>query len=220
MLSAIAGSMIRAGGADDVQRGERQREAVRDRERRDDDREPPDGAAEQQQADQEQQMIGADQDVVDAGRHEPADDREAPWRVPAKYSNVVRPRSRIACVSALALVDVEKRLVLRIVREHHARDRQRCRAARQRVAERAAAATGDRRRPPRPTIAASARGRRRRSSSRRRQHRAIARDCCGDDRRIEQPLGRIDRSGRARDRRCARRACLRARPAGGADRDR
>ena len=34
MLSAMAGSMMRAGGVDDVQRRERQRDAVRDRERR------------------------------------------------------------------------------------------------------------------------------------------------------------------------------------------
>ena len=88
--------------AEEVQRRERQRDAVGDRERRDDDREPPDRSAEQQQADEEQQVVGSDQDVVDAGRDELADaPRARPAGVPAKYSNPAdRPPSRIAWVSA------------------------------------------------------------------------------------------------------------------------
>ena len=38
--------------------------------------ESPDRPAEQQQPDEKQQMVRADQDVMDSGRHEPADDRE------------------------------------------------------------------------------------------------------------------------------------------------
>ena len=41
-----------------------------------------------------------------------------PCRVPAKYSNAVRPRSRMACVERVAFVDVEERLVPGIVWEH------------------------------------------------------------------------------------------------------
>ena len=61
---------------DEVQRRERQRDAVRDGERGDDERQLAERAAEQQQADQEQQVVGADQDVVDAGGQELPDDRE------------------------------------------------------------------------------------------------------------------------------------------------
>ena len=104
-------------------------------------------AAEQQQADQEQQVVGADQDVMDAGRDEPA---ERPRRCPA----ACRRSTRTACVprresparsSASAFVDVDERLVLRVVREHHGRDRDRAgRAARGSRGLRAAA-TGARR---------------------------------------------------------------------------
>ena len=48
----------------DVQRRERQRDAVRDRERRHHQRQLTDGPAEQQQADEKQQVVGTDQDVV------------------------------------------------------------------------------------------------------------------------------------------------------------
>ena len=51
-------------------------------------------AAQQQQADEEQQVVGADQDVMDAGRDELSDDRERPWRAPAKYSRCGACRDR------------------------------------------------------------------------------------------------------------------------------
>ena len=43
----------------------------------------------------------------------------APWRVPAKYSKRVRPRVENRLRQRVAFVDVEERLVLRIVRKHH-----------------------------------------------------------------------------------------------------
>ena len=45
----------------------------------------------------------------------------APCRVPAKYSKRGRPASRIAWRQRVAFVDVEERLMLRVVGEHHAR---------------------------------------------------------------------------------------------------
>ena len=91
MLSAMAGSMIRVGGLHEVERRQRQRDAVRDRERRDDDDELADGAAEQQQPDQEEQVVRTDQDVIDAGRQHSPTTASAPCRVPVKYSKPVRP---------------------------------------------------------------------------------------------------------------------------------
>ena len=88
----------------EVERRQRQRDAVRDRERGDDQRELADRAAEQQQADQKQQVIGPDQDVMDAGGQELAGSTAiAPCRVPAKYSklraaaveNRLRQRARL-----------------------------------------------------------------------------------------------------------------------------
>ncbi len=70
MLSAMAGSMMRAGGIDDLQRRERQRHAVAERECGHDRQQARDAAAEQQQADDEEDVVGPDGDVVDAGRRE------------------------------------------------------------------------------------------------------------------------------------------------------
>ena len=75
MLRAMAGSTSRAGGFSDPQGRQRQRDAVGDGERRHDQQELPHRAAEEQQPDQEQDMVGPDQDVVDARRHELADRR-------------------------------------------------------------------------------------------------------------------------------------------------
>ena len=87
--------------ADEVQRRERQRDAVRDGERGDDERELAERAAEQQQPDEEQQVVRTDQDVVDARRQELLDDRE---RALARAGEVLElacgRASRIACVSA------------------------------------------------------------------------------------------------------------------------
>ena len=80
MLSAIAGSMMRAGGvtmfsaaSDSVMLCAIVNAVTMTRE-------PADAAAEQQQSDQEQQVIRADQDVMHAGRHEPPDDGERALR--------------------------------------------------------------------------------------------------------------------------------------------
>ena len=116
MLSAIAGSMICAGGVTRFERRQRQRDAVRDGERGDDQRQPPDRAAEQQQSDQEQQMVGPDQDVVDAGRHETCwTTARTPWR---RAGEIFEPR--LAAIEdrlrqRIALVDVDECLVDRIV---------------------------------------------------------------------------------------------------------
>ena len=132
MLSAIAGSMIRAGGltmfsaaSDSVMLCATVNAVTIDREL-------PERAAEQQQADQEQQVVGADQDVMDAGRHELADDRqralaragEVLERGAAAVENRLRQR--------LAFVDVQERLMLRIVGKHHRVDLQRARRREQR----------------------------------------------------------------------------------------
>ena len=54
---------------------------------------------------------------------------QTPWRVPAKYSNAVWPRVEDRLRGQrVALVDVEERLVLRVVREHQRVNGERCRA--------------------------------------------------------------------------------------------
>ena len=63
---------------DHAQRRQRQRDAVRYRKRGDDQQQLLEGAAQQQQADEKQQMIGADQNVVHARRHELLEHRPAP----------------------------------------------------------------------------------------------------------------------------------------------
>ena len=118
MLSAIAGSMSRAGGvtmlsaaSDSVMLCATVNAVTMSASWRSD-------AAEQQQADEKQQVIRTDQDVVDAGRDELARRRRArPGACRRSTRTRVRPPSRIACVSASPFVDVEERLVLRIVRE-------------------------------------------------------------------------------------------------------
>ena len=87
MLSAMAGSMRRAGGvtmfsaaSDSVMLCATVNAVTTSSEL-------PDRAAEQQQADEEQQVIGADQDVMDAGRARTCSTTAStPCRVPAKYS--------------------------------------------------------------------------------------------------------------------------------------
>ena len=70
--------------AEDVERRQRQRDAVPDRERRDDQRQAPERAAEEQQADQEQDVVRADQDVLDARRDERPDHRPSALRRPGE----------------------------------------------------------------------------------------------------------------------------------------
>ena len=61
---------------DEVERGERQRDAVTDREGGHDAEQSQDAAAEQQQADDEEDVIGSDRDVMDARGGERFEDRE------------------------------------------------------------------------------------------------------------------------------------------------
>ena len=110
--------------ADDVQRLERERDAVRDGERGHDHRELADRTAEQQQADEKQQVIGADQDVMDAGRKEFLDHRQ---RALPRAREVLEPRA--------AVVENRLRLVLRVVRKHPRRDGDGARPLRERKAD-------------------------------------------------------------------------------------
>ena len=98
MLSAIAGSMMRAGGltmfsaASDSVMLCATVNAVTTSD------ELPERSAEQQQADEEQQVVRADQDVVDARRQERLNDGEGAL---PRAGEVLEPRasgaSRIAC---------------------------------------------------------------------------------------------------------------------------
>ena len=74
-----------------------------------------DGAAEQHQADQEQQMLRAGDNVRDAGRQELADDggRALPRAGEVGELDAAAIENRLG--QRLPLVDVQKRLVLRIV---------------------------------------------------------------------------------------------------------
>ena len=62
----------------ELERGERERHAMGRRKRTDDERELAERAAQEQQANQKEQMVGTDQDMVHAGRHEPSNDRQRP----------------------------------------------------------------------------------------------------------------------------------------------
>ena len=76
-------------------------------------------SAEEQQAEEEQQVVGADGDVVRAGRHERRQHRAHALPRPG----VVGER-RVPCIEdrlmaqRVALVDVDERLVRAVVREH------------------------------------------------------------------------------------------------------
>ena len=102
----------------DVERCERERDAVSDRERRNDGREAPHGAAEQQQPEQKQDVIGPDQDVLDAGLNEGAYDRPSAGRGASVVGEPLAARIEDRLVLELpALVDVDERLMSRIVGE-------------------------------------------------------------------------------------------------------
>ena len=119
MLSAIAGSMMRAGGltmlsaaSDSVMLCATVNAVTMTASWRTD-------AAEQQQADEEQQVVRADQDVVDAGRQELAHDGE---RALPRAGEVLEPRAAAVenrLRQRVAFVDVQERLMLRVVRKHH-----------------------------------------------------------------------------------------------------
>src|SRR5262249_9804877 len=88
------------GGADDIERRQRQGNAVRKRKRSDDEEQLANSTAEKQQTHEKQQVIGADQDVVNAGRDELADDGGNPLagsckileRRPSTVENGLRER--------------------------------------------------------------------------------------------------------------------------------
>ena len=138
-------------------------------------------------------MIGADQDVMDAGRQELLHDGE---RALARAGEVLEAwcgrRRGSPAVSAVALVDVEERLVLRIVGKHLRRHGDHAGARRQREAQRELQrlAIGDdlRVRP----LRASASTPSATTVSRAREQLRDRRRLLRRDRRIEQPFGRID----------------------------
>ena len=111
---------------DDVQRGERQRDAVRDGERAHDQQQATHRAAEQQQADQKEQMIGADQDVMDAGRNEFLHHRQHALASAREIFELpmmgVENRLR---GELFAFVKVDEGLVMRIVRKERGIQRDR-----------------------------------------------------------------------------------------------
>ena len=192
MLSAMSGSTTRAGGLKTPERGERQRHAVGERERRDDQREAADRAAEQQQPDQEQEMVGPDQDVMDAGGDEASCHRErAAGAIPEKYS-IDGPRGveDDLLPQRAVLVDVDERLVLRVVGKEP-RVQAQCRGPVAGECERQSQRLllrqhlerppGDRQR----TITV-------RERQPRRQHPLERRGTRGGDGRVEQLRGRID----------------------------
>ena len=96
----------------------------------------PDGPAEQEQPDEKEQMIGADQNVMDAGPHELADQRERALTGAGKVlesgtaavENGLRPQR-------VAFIDIEERLMIRIVGEHVRTDRHRTWPAGQLIAD-------------------------------------------------------------------------------------
>ena len=113
------------GWVDDLQRGERERDAVADRECRDDGEQALEAAAEQQQADDEEDVVGADGDVVDARSGKGCEDGEE-----ALTGTGEEIHRRAAAVQdflpdeRVALVDVDERLMVRIVGKHVRGNRQ------------------------------------------------------------------------------------------------
>ena len=125
MLSAMAGSMMRAGRIDDLQRGERQRDAVAERERGHDRQQPREAAAEQQQADDEEDVIGPDGDVMDAGRRERREDgQQSLPRAGEEVDARAVAAQDLLPHQHVAFVDVDERLVRGVVREEVRADRQ------------------------------------------------------------------------------------------------
>ena len=176
---------------DDVERGEGQGDAVRDGERRHHERQLTDGPAQQEQADEEQQVVGSDQDVMhtrgDEALHDRPDALPAAGEIleldPARVEDGLRQRG--------AFVDVQERLMVRVVREHHRRHGDGSRRAVERVPE----VQPDRLaifhhlgvRPFRPQRAAV--GRHQQPRRQEVDHRALT---LRHERRVEQTLGRVD----------------------------
>jgi hypothetical protein len=110
MLAAMATSTQAPGGAEHVERRQRERDGVRQRERRDNLREPPEASPPDDGGDEEGDMVEADRDVFDARhdivpghlprtrldaaeRHPRCRDRQQPEApgVPAHRHHVARP---------------------------------------------------------------------------------------------------------------------------------
>ena len=135
MLSAIAGSMSRAGGVTRFSAASDSVMLCATVNDGHDEQQLPHRAAQQQQPDEEEQVIGADQDVMDARGHElPDHSRHALTRacevLEARMTRVEDHLRR----QRVALVDVDERLVHRVVREHHGVDRDGTGRGRRRVA--------------------------------------------------------------------------------------
>jgi hypothetical protein len=126
----MAGSTTRLGGVSRSSAAERQRQAVADRERRDDPQQRPRLRAEQQQADQEQDVIRPDQDVMHARRHERRRHRQR-----AAYGpRIIHALGRAAIEDALIperaiLIDVDERLMDPVVGEEQRPHGERARPA-------------------------------------------------------------------------------------------
>ena len=114
----MAGSMMLGWRRHDIERRQRQRDAVPDRERRDDAHERAPRAAEQQQSDQEQDVIGPDQNVMRPGGNERLHHLDGALRRAAVVDAGVRIGVEDDLLAQLALVvDVDERLVERVVRK-------------------------------------------------------------------------------------------------------
>jgi hypothetical protein len=116
---------------DEIERGQRQRDAVADGEGGHDFEQRLPSAAKQQQADQKQDVVGSNQNVMNARRHERLDDRQRSLR----RARVIGTVRIVHCehellTEARVFVDVHKRLMQTVVGEHHGVNRQRRRADR------------------------------------------------------------------------------------------
>src|SRR5437588_12660090 len=101
-----------------IQRSQRQWDAVRDSERGDDDHELPEAAAQTQETDEKQNMLRADQNVLNARGKELAHHRQSALpsarKVRDLWMTVVEDRLR----QRLSVINIHEGLVCRIVWEH------------------------------------------------------------------------------------------------------
>ena len=113
MLSAIVASTGAGGTCTKPSVAARERDAVRERERRDGRDEPPHAAHEQQQREHERQMIHAEQNVLDAERHVGADDLERA-RPARQHDARLRRREPLIRGRAVEVVDAYEHVGLRV----------------------------------------------------------------------------------------------------------
>ena len=106
-----------------VERRQRQCDAVANRERRHDLQQRLPSPAQKQETNQEEDMVRPDQDVMNACRHEHLDDGNRALRRARVISAIGIVDRQDELLSQLAiLVDVHKRLVQAVVRKHHRMD--------------------------------------------------------------------------------------------------